>query len=329
VARLLDGGEPGDLHVMPTILQRFLRRGAAPGWLAVELGESSVSLAHVVPNGGRPVVEFAEERSWDAAEPKSLERVAREFGATRFQCTTLLRPDQYQILLVEAPAVKPEELKSAVRWRIKDMLDYHVDDATIDVLDVPVPTGAAQRAHYMYTVAARNDTIRATIERFAAGGMPLAVIDIPDTAQRNLAARLETDQRAVLALSFDAHGGLITVNFAGELYLSRRLDITAAQLAEGDDEARTRLLDRVLVETQRSLDHCERTYPFFALGRVILGPLPADAGLREHLAANLYLPVEPLDLAQIVKLPATWTPAEQAKWLKVIGAGLRVEKKAL
>ena len=94
--------------------------------------------------------------------------MAREFGVKRYRCTTLLKPQEYNILLVEAPAVKPEELKSAVRWRIKDMLDYHVDDATIDVLDVPVPAGATQRAHYMYTVAARNDTIRATLDRFNA-----------------------------------------------------------------------------------------------------------------------------------------------------------------
>jgi MSHA biogenesis protein MshI len=303
-----------------------------PGWLAVELGEQTVSLAHVVPGEGQPALEFAEERAWDAADPKSLAGVVREFGLKNFQCTTLLRPDQYQILLVEAPAVKPEELKSAVRWRIKDMLDYHVDDATIDVLDVPVPAGGAQRAHYMYTVAARNETIRATVDRFAAAAIPLAVIDIPDTAQRNLGVRLESDNRAVVALTFDAHGGLITVNFNGELYLSRRLDVTATQLAEVEGEARQRLLDRVLVETQRSLDHCERTYPFFTLGRLALGPLPADAGLREHLAANLYLPPEALDLARLVRLPraaAGWSGAEQAKWLKLVGAGLRVEKKAL
>jgi len=315
--------------MMPAFLKKLVPSRAKAGWLVVELGEASVSLAHVVPNGARPVVEFAEERDWDAAHPKSLERVAREFGVKHFQCTTLLKPEQYQILLVEAPAVKPDELKSAVRWRIKDMLDYHVDDATIDVLDVPVPAGAGQRPHYMYTVAARNDTIRSTVERFTAAGMPLAVIDIPDTAQRNLAALLETDRRAVVALTFDDHGGLVTVNFNGELYLSRRLDITAAQIAEATDEARTRLLDRVLVETQRSLDHCERTYPFFTFGRVLLGPLPGDEGLREHLAANLYLPVERLELGELVDLPDDWTPAEQARWLKLIGAGLRVEKRAL
>src|ERR687892_711329 len=121
------------------------RRRAVAGWLAVEIDADRVRLAHVVANGGQPVLEFAEERQWDPSDPKSLERVAREFGVKRFRCTTLLKPREYNILLVEAPAVKPDELKAAVRWRIKDMLDYHVDDATIDVLDVPVPPGAAQR----------------------------------------------------------------------------------------------------------------------------------------------------------------------------------------
>jgi MSHA biogenesis protein MshI len=312
-------------------LSRFGRR-TAPGWLAVELGDASVSLAHVVPEGGQPALKFAEERPWNPAEPKSLERVAREFGAKRFRCTTLLKPQEYNILLVEAPAVKPDELKSAVRWRIKDMLDYHVDDATIDVLDVPVPAGAAQRTHYMYTVAARNETIRATLDRFNAGGVPLSVIDIPDTAQRNIAVRLEADQRGVVALTFDEQGGLMTISFNGELYLSRRLDVSAQDLTDAQGDERVRLLDRVLMETQRSLDYCERSYPFFSLGRMIIGPFAGDAALRAHLAANLYLPVEGLELGQVVRLPAEargWSSAQQARWLKLIGAGLRVEKRAL
>ena len=306
---------------------------AAPGWLAVDLDGPVARVAHVMPNGAQATVEFAEEREWDPAEPKSLERVAKEFGAKKYRCTTLLKPSEYNILLVETPAVKADELKAAVRWRIKDMLDYHVDDATIDVLDVPVPPSPVQqRARYMYTVAARNDAVRATVDRFTAGGLPLEVIDIPDTAQRNIATYFEKEGRGVVTLSFDAHGGLVTVTHAGELYLSRRLDITAEQFTIEEEESRARLFDRVLVETQRSLDHCERTYSFFALGRVVIAPLPGASLLREHLAANLYLPVEVLELSEILRLPPEadeWSGDEQAKWLKLLGAGLRVEKKAL
>jgi MSHA biogenesis protein MshI len=311
------------------ILARAFGGRFQPGWLAVELDEKNVHVAHVLPDGRRPSVAFAETREWDPTEPKSLEKIAREFGARRFRCTTLLKPAEYQILLVEAPAVKRDELKPALRWRIKDMLDYHVDDATLDVLDVPLPGSAAQRTHYMYAVAARNETVRATIERFQSAGFPLAVIDIPETAQRNVAALYEKDERGVVALTFDAHGMLLTVNFAGELYLSRRLDISQEQLVAASGEEAVQLRDRVLVETQRSLDHCERTYNFFSLGRVVLEALPNDIGLREHLSSNLYLPVEPMDLDQVVDLPGGSAAAEAGSggWLKLIGAGLRVEEK--
>ena len=317
--------------MLSSLFGRLGGRAGSAGWLAVELGAHTASFAHVVPNGARPVVEFVEERPWDPASPKSLAQAARDLGVKRFQCTTLLRPEDYQILLVEAPAVKPEELKSAVRWRIKDMIDYHVDDATIDVLDVPTPGSGGQRGRYMYTVAARNSAIRETIDRFATGGLPLSVIDIPDTAQRNLAAYFETDQRGVLALTFDAQGGLLTVTFGGELYLTRRVESSSAHLATGG-ELGLRLFERVLVETQRSLDHCERTYPFISMGRVLVSPFPGAGPLREYLAANLYLPVESLDLGRVASLPAAaagWTDEDRVKWLKLIGAGLRVESKAL
>jgi hypothetical protein len=42
----------------------------------------------------------------------------------------------------------------------------------------------------------------------------------------------------------------------------------------------------------------------------------------------LYVPVESLDVAQVMQLPkasAAWGPAERGQWLKLIGAGLRVE----
>jgi MSHA biogenesis protein MshI len=300
------------------VIRKFFSRfGAsnAPGWLAVELGEASVSLAHVVHDGGQPVVQFAEERDWDPAEPKSLEQVAREFGVKRFQCTTLLKPQEYNILLVEAPAVKPEELKAAVRWRIKDMLDYHVDDATIDVLDVPAIKGP-QRPATMYAVVSKSDRLRQLIARFEAAGIDLAVIDVPDSAQRNIAALYESPQRALLTLSFDADGGLMTITSAGELYVCRKLD------------GHQRALDRVLIEVQRSLDHFERNFSQLTVERVLVAPMQESEALVAHLGGHLQLPVAAMDLIDVMDLPPAYlaAPADiRARWFRLIGAGLRVE----
>jgi MSHA biogenesis protein MshI len=311
----------------------------------MELDGTAVRLAHVRRDAARPVVEFAEKRQWDPADPKSLERVAREFGVRRFRCISLLKPADYQVLLIEAPAVQRDELKPALRWRIKDMLDYPVEQAALDVLELPQAAGAGQSARQVYAVAARNEAVRATVARFEQAGIALSVVDIPDTAQRNVAALFEDQEKALAVLTFDPDGALITVTFRGELYLLRRLDVTFAQMVDSvgkyhsegedslaleDDEGRGRLLERVLVEVQRSLDACERSFPFFSVACLLLGSVPEETGLLAHLAANLYLPVEPLELERVMRLPgasAAWSLAEAGQFRKLIGAGLRSEEK--
>src|SRR6266850_1315246 len=59
-----------------------------------------------------------------------------------------------------------EARAGAVEKRIKDLLDYHVDDATLDVLDIPPESGPAGRTHSMYAVAARNEVIKERVKTF-------------------------------------------------------------------------------------------------------------------------------------------------------------------
>src|SRR3982750_3911216 len=120
--------------MIKTILRRLAGKPLAPGWLVMGLGRKGGGLAPVRPAQPRPVVEFAEKRQCDPAQPKSLERIASEFDLRRFRCITLLRPADYQILFVEAPPVKGEEMKAALRWRGKDMLCYPVEEAELEML---------------------------------------------------------------------------------------------------------------------------------------------------------------------------------------------------
>jgi MSHA biogenesis protein MshI len=282
-----------------------LRKRTHEGWLAVSLEEGRARFAHVRP-GARPAVLSLEEQEWDGA---------KHLHAGRFRCTTVLTQSEYHMLLVESPNVKRDELKAAVRWRIKDMIDYHVDDATIDVLDVPALKGP-QRPATMYAVVSKSDTLRQLIARFESAGIDLAVIDIPDTAQRNIAALYESPLRALLTLSFDGDDGLLTISAAGELYVCRKLD------------GHQRGFDRVLIEVQRSLDHFERNFSQLAVERVLLAPMPESDALVAHLAANLPLPVAAIDLIDVMDLPPAYlnAPVEiQARWFRLIGAGLRVE----
>jgi MSHA biogenesis protein MshI len=307
----------------------FARRSREPGWLAVSLHAGGLSFAHgLCKPGEKCAITQCGTRTVGEGE-NELERVAKDLHLDRYQCLTLLSPLEYQVLLVEAPNVPPAELKTAVRWRIKDMLDYHVDDATIDVLDIPVDTGAS-RGHSMYAVAARNDVIQGCIERFNGAQIPLSVIDIPETAQRNIAALYEPADRGVGLLYLGKAHALLTINFRGELYLARRIDVSIDQIlqpAGGTDD----VMNRILLELQRSFDHLDRQFPFVPMAKLLLAPEPRETGLRDYLAANLGVPVERIALEEVLALGAGARLEDDAAWrlFHVLGAALRNEQKAL
>src|SRR6185312_3326243 len=122
----------------------FAKRRKVAGWMAVRLQAEGIGAACVVQGPSpRPIVDVAVFEPRDAvAQVVSLEKLGKELDAVRYECSCLLGPTDYQMLSVDAPNVPAEELKTAIRWRLKDMLDYHVNDATIDVLDVPVDKSA-------------------------------------------------------------------------------------------------------------------------------------------------------------------------------------------
>lgn len=313
----------------------FAKTKRAAGWLAVNFQEEGICVAHVVRTASSlPSVELI--AYLPHAQPLSsaaLEKTARDLRIDGYRCSTLLSPGEYQILALDAPNVPAEELKTAMRWRLKDMLDYHVDDATIDVIDIPVDKHAPARNRTMFAVAARNQLIQLRQELFVHAKVPLSVIDIPEMAQRNIATLLEPEGRGLAMLYFDAEGGLLTVTHGGELYLSRHIDIPLAALAQADESQRNDAFDRVTLELQRSLDHFDRQFHTIALSKLMLAPM-GDAGtaLQQYLASNLYLPVEAFELEAIFdlsKVPDLRQPSMQQRFFLTLGAALRSEEKTL
>jgi MSHA biogenesis protein MshI len=216
---------------------------------------------------------------------------------------------------------------------VKDLLDYHVEDATIDVLDIPPDpsSSSVHRAHSMYAIAARNEVIQGWIGRFEAAHIPLSVIDIGETAQRNIAALFEPPGRGLAFLYVGAAHALLTINFAGELYLARRIDVTANQLAAPSEAAQDEAKGRILLELQRSLDHFDRQFPFVGLAKLMLGPEPKDTGIAGYLSQNLGIPVEQARLGDVLDIDPQAVLDGDAPWrlFGVLGAALRSEAKVL
>lgn len=305
-------------------MRLFKRAKNKDGWLSIVIARDGIMAAAVDRiAGSRPLVRVASLIPGQGSV-ETIDKAAREGMAASRHVVTLLAGGDYQIVNVEAPNVPREELKTAIRWRLKDILDFPAAEATIDVLDIPLDANArAQQS--VFAVAARNTVIQPRQKLFLDAKVALHAIDIPEMAQRNVSAMLEPEGRGVAMLSFGDDGGLLTVSYRGELYLSRRFDVTLAQLLESDHDRKHQSFDKITLELQRSLDHFERQYSFISIAKLVLGPSPVS-GLDEYLSSNLYTPVETLDLATLFDLsrtPELADKAQQQRFFLAIGAALR------
>jgi MSHA biogenesis protein MshI len=292
------------------------------GWLVVELDGKNASYAHGRADpGGKTLISFYGRRSIEG--PADLQRLAKDLSFSRYRCITLLQPGDYQLIQLEAPDVPAAERKTALRWRLKDLLDFPLEEATFDVLDIPGAADSGGKTRTVYAVATRSELVRSCIDRFEDANIPLSVIDVRETAQRNIGALSEDPERGLALLFVGEDTCLLTVNFRQELLLTRRIDIGRAQLAgpSGSDEA----IERIGLEVQRTLDLVDRQFPFVSVSKVLLAPQPDDTGLPVYLQQNLGVRSAVLDLAEVFGFEGPTPPDRAAQWsmFHLLGATLR------
>jgi MSHA biogenesis protein MshI len=313
---------------MPTF---FKTKNHDAGWFAISVGVQGFYLAKIKFVGAMPSVVRCEYHETGALSASSLERLRREAHIDNHDISTLLAPGEYQMLLVEAPNVPADEMKTAVRWKIKDGLNFHIDDATVDMVRIPASKYSSGRPQSLYAIAAANSVIQERIGLFEQAKLELDVIDIPEMAQRNIAALFEREDRALVILAFDDYGGLMTFTAGGELYLSRRIEITVGQLLDANENLREQYRDRVATELQRSLDYFDRQYNHLPVDMVLVC-VPDNTGLIEFLASELDAKVQKLDLSQVMDISAVPALADSefvAHSLTTLGAALRQESRVL
>jgi len=299
--------------------------------LALSHHDEGCALAVVDHAAPAPALLRAEWFGGDAARSTALlARHAREQRLGRMACSGLVEPSDYSLVLVDTPEVPPAELRAAMRWRVKELIDFHIDDAVIDVFDVPSDEGRATRR--MYAVAARRERVQRVVTAAQGAGLALEVVDIPEFALRNLAVRLPENDAGVALIHFDARHGLLTVSRRGALYFSRRLDGGRERLLHSGTTltpAMEAQLDALTIEIQRSLDFYERHFAQPSIGAIVLVgmPQPVD-GMPDYLQSQLGIATRCFDVAEICAPPAAIPRDVLARCALAIGAALRTQEHA-
>lgn len=220
-----------------------------------------------------------------------------ESGLENAACNLVLDSSDYQLLLVEAPDVPEEEIRDAVRWRIKDLISIPVDKAAIDLFMLPAD-GSRGGKKMAYVVVAELSRIVERVDQIKEAGLTLISIDIAELALRNVAYLKELDQpegRGVAIVRLVEGGGTVSLYRKGNLYLSRHFSLSYSGGLLDDIP-----IDSFILEVQRSLDYYERQMAqpppsvLFVCGENI-----TEDKITKDIAYGMSVPVRYLDLTPV------------------------------
>jgi MSHA biogenesis protein MshI len=238
--------------------------------------------------------------------------------------SAVLAADAYQLQQVDLPNVPADELLGAVRWRIKDLIDYPVDEAVVELLEMPRHANSGNSS-IAYAVVTQRAEVLQQINLMKRADLQMDVIDIPELCIRNIAVLLPQDDDGVAFLHFAEDCGYLTITRKGVLHMIRHLETGRRALAgaSSDEFAMQERIAGVSLEIQRSLDYYESHYDCRPITEIILGPgadldaLPAS--LNEHLG----LTVNRITFQDMFSMEDDISAEDQGSCLLAVGAALR------
>ena len=339
-------------------------RQVSDGQLVVSWSDQTLVyvLARPQADGVIEVLKFGVERQGEGGVDELMHRL-QALGLKGLDTRIMLRPQQYQWMQIDAPAVPPEELRAAARYQVREMLLTHVDDVTLDVMRV----GDEQQKGkgHLFVVAATNAVLRSVLELGQTMHWAVSVIDVQETAQRNLqsalVAREGAPERANAALVLvDAQEAVLTICAHEELFYTRRFELPEGLLtaawgeggqavagpAEGfipvaeyvpgqggaasapaGGDGSDKAAQRLLVEVQRSLDVWDRSWSSLPLAglRVYAGARSVE--LARWLSSQLGQAVLPLEPGTLFSGFTGGATGGQAQCLPLLGILLRSESR--
>jgi MSHA biogenesis protein MshI len=313
------------LSLLQKVLPRSARRGA--GHAGVALGEDSFALVLVRREGaGKPSIEHCRVHSANGALGARLSTVLDKLGASRAATCAVVDAEDYQVVQVEAPDVLPSEMRAAVRWRLRDSISFKVDDAAVDVFEIPESARRTQ-TRMLFAVAARA----AAVERLTSTVQPAAkgfyAIDIPELCLRNISALLPQDDKGVAVLALNESYAQLVTTRQGVMYLTRRIDTARRFEPHAQSRSETDLdAGALALELQRSLDYYESHYDQTPIGELVIAPGGERA---ERVAAALRnetsLRISVLDVREFCNVYKSGDLVTDWPSLMALGAALRTE----
>ncbi len=226
------------------------------------------------------------------AQIRLLQKVVSRKSLRSLPATIVMEPGSYRLLQVPAPKVHQNEVDSALRWQVRDLVDLDVENAIIR--SYPMPGQGRPSSPLLFVVVAERDEVRRLVEMADDVGLRIrSVITVELALRQLLHAAGEREQPTLLLAMMQERTFLVHV-VGGELYRARELDHGASHLPGSGSRVEDALWpDRLVDEVGRFAVFCGRHCEQGAAQRLLVpSPVFDNATLSQQLSESLGIRAE-------------------------------------
>lgn len=302
----------------------------SPDRCCLSIDQGKIFLIHVRKVG--KILELVLGRTYQYRHLKDIKtiltQVVQEHALQGVRCSWILRPEQYQLLQTEVLPVPPNEFQAAIRWKIKGLLRFPVEDAVVDSFAIPtakLPTAL----NTIMLVIARISILKPMSEQIAASGLKLTTIDIPELSFRNLTALYEKNEKSTAFIYLQEKNSQLIITNQRELYFSRQLNfgMKAISSALASKETKTeldQLINEASLDIQRSFDYYQSQWRQNEPARIFLETVhtcPID--IADLLSQRLSVAMNKIDFERYFHGKSQVDLKQSGHFLPLLGGVLR------
>lgn len=306
-----------------SLLRKFFKLNtASKESVCVQISKKGLSIALVKV---KPVLQILACQYFEADLNLQQNNLSAFIASNQLQhvdCYAVLSREDYRLILIEKPKVADNETGESVRWLIKDLIDFPLEEAVVDFFPAPVRTGQSAK---IYVVVARLQWLNTLAGMIKTASLNLKAINIAALAIRNILSSLHITGIGNSAIFLTQEGEYCHILVVKDrlIYLERKLEFGSQ--SESNAQMFEDFCNRLVTELQLSIDfyqNRDKTIPIKIFLDQLLGQ---KQKLIQFIEAAFNLRVEILDAGKWLSDNHKGMPlGDKINCLGVIGEALEL-----
>jgi len=258
---------------------------------------------------------------------RELTQWLSELPTLQVPCRIILDPASYRLVALEPPDVASHELKDAVFWGVKDLVDIPLDDLILDTFAIP-DHGAGGLRKLLYAVASSRSNTEALVNSCRSVGLQISSVEILELILPQAVYKQEHGLPQFALLHVGREIASLMLCKSSHIYVARsfpiklgsEFPITMAQLESDTSIAES--LENLVLEIQRSSDYFQSQLGLVSPQMLYVNPGMFDAALGNAIGEKLGMTWQPLGL-NFADIDDSVTPEQcQQAFVACVAAGL-------